>query len=77
MEENRFLNVEKTVEFHGEKIKKLEGFQETHEDKHEQRDKEHITNTLKLHYIEKGLLSILGIMVAAVVVAVIQLVIKK
>lgn len=74
--DERLNNVEKTVGIHGEKIKSLEEFQEIHEKRHEIKDEQHMQNTLKIHYIEKSLLSILGIMVSAVVIAILQLVIK-
>lgn len=77
MMDERFNDVERTVGIHGEKIKSLEEFQEVHEKKHEPRDEQHMQNTLKLQYIERAFLSILGIMVSAVVIALLQLVIKK
>ena len=77
MMDERLNDVERTVGIHGEKIKSLEEFQEVHEKKHEPRDEQHMQNTLKLQYIERAFLSILGIMVSAVVIALLQLVIKR
>ena len=75
--DERIGDVETTVEIHGEKIKNLEEFKEIHEKKHEPRDEQHTQNTLKIHYIEKIFLSILGIMGSAVIIALLQLVINK
>lgn len=77
MMDERLNDVERTVGIHGEKIKSLEEFQEVHEKKHEPRDEQHMQNTLKIQYIERAFLSILGIMVSAVVIALLQLVIKR
>jgi len=75
--EDRIGEVEKTVGIHGEKIQSLEEFREIHEKKHEPRDEQHTQNTLKIHYIERIFVAILGIMGSAVIIALLQLVIKK
>lgn len=74
--DGRINGVENTLEKHGEKIKDLEEFKDKHEEKHEILSKEHTLNTAKIQYIEKALLWVLGIVVGAVILAIIQVVIS-
>ena len=77
MDNEKVQHIEKELFVHKEKIKFLEDLKDEHEEEHQEFILQHIINTKKIEYIEKGLLSVLGICISTLLYAILNIVIKN